>query len=110
MNRAQHAGALDCKEMKENITRQSEAANVHGDVHSPPRTLPSGFDLLGLHGKLHAQTSTLWTLCAALTEAWPIGLRLRLDLLGLHGKIKSEFGSVHTFDTSWQIKGKEAFA
>ena len=21
------------------------------------------------HGKLHAQTSTLWTLCAALTEA-----------------------------------------
>jgi len=26
---------------------------------------------------------------AALTEAWPIGLRLRLDLLGLHGKIRN---------------------
>ena len=33
-----------------------------------------------------------------------------LDLLGLHGKIKSEFGSAHTFDTSLQIKGKEALA
>ena len=51
MNRAQHAGALDCKAMKENITRQSEAANVHGDVHSPPRSLPSGLDLLDFHSK-----------------------------------------------------------
>ena len=75
MNRARHAGMLDCEEMKENIARQSEAANVHGDVHSPPRSLPFG-----------------------------------LDLLGLHGKIKSESGSVHTFDTSLQIKGKEALS
>ena len=39
--------------------------------------------------KLHAQTSTSWTLCAALTEAWPIRLRLRLDFLGFHGKFHS---------------------
>ena len=45
------------------------------------------------YGKLHAQTSTSWTLCAALTEAWPIGLHLRLDLLGLHGKLRMESGS-----------------
>ena len=44
--------------------------------------------------KLHAQTSTSWTLCAALTEAWPIGLRLRLDLLGLHGKIYKCFSKL----------------
>ena len=27
------------------------------------------------HSKLHAQTSTLWTLCAALNESYPIRLR-----------------------------------
>ena len=37
--------------MKENIARQSEAANVHGDVHSPPRALPFGLDLLDFHSK-----------------------------------------------------------
>ena len=69
MNRARRAGTLDGEAMKENIARQSEAANVHDDVHSPPRSLPFGLDLLDFHSKLYAQTSTLWTLCAALTEA-----------------------------------------
>ena len=97
MNRARHAGTFDCEAMKENIARQSEAANVHGDVHSLPRSLLFGIDLLDFHSKLHAQTSTLWTLCAALTEAWPIGLRLRLDLLGLHGKLYAQTS------TSWTL-------
>ena len=28
-----------------------------------------------MKSKLHAQTSTLWTLCAALNESYPISLR-----------------------------------
>ena len=52
-----------------------------------------------IHDKLHAQTSTLWTLCAALTETWPIGQRLRLDLLGFRGKILMR----------WKINGEKGW-
>ena len=51
-------------------------------------------------GKLHAQTSTLWTLCAILTEAWPIGLRRWLALLELHGK-KEEY-AMATYRVKWE--------
>ena len=50
--------------------------------------------------KLHAQTSTLWTLCAALTEAWPIALRRWLALLGVHGK-KEEY-TMATYRVKWE--------
>ncbi|EEX76281.1 hypothetical protein SELSPUOL_02446 [Selenomonas sputigena ATCC 35185] len=36
--------------------------------------------------ELHAQTSTLWTLRAALNESHPISLRLQLDFLDFHNK------------------------
>ena len=54
---------------------------------SLPISLRLRLDFLGFHAKLHAQTSTSWTLCAALTETSLIALRLRLDLLGFHRKI-----------------------
>ena len=42
------------------------------------------------------QGSTLYICPHALTEAYPIGLRLRLDLLGLHGKMGLSISRVTT--------------
>ena len=50
-----------------------------------------------LTGKLHAQTSTSWILCAALNESSPIGLRRWLDLLDFHSKILYHINSIAVF-------------
>ena len=43
------------------------------------------------------QSGTAVHMSSRLTEAWPIGLRLRLDLLGLHGKLHAQTS------TSWTL-------
>ena len=50
-----------------------------------------------LTGKLHAQTSTSWTLCAALNESSPISLRRWLALLDFHSKILYHTNSIAVF-------------
>ena len=90
MNRARHAGTLDCEEMKENIARQSEAANVHGDVHSLPRSLLFGLDLLDFHSKLHAKRPLCGHFAPPLHEKANRSAPFGLDLLDFHSRISSD--------------------
>ncbi|EEX76009.1 hypothetical protein SELSPUOL_02620 [Selenomonas sputigena ATCC 35185] len=69
---------------------------------SYPISLRLRLDFLDFHSKLHAQTSTLWTLCAALNESYPISLRLRLDFLDFHSNIISFFQQLIQWTIVWQ--------